>query len=205
MKKIVKLITVFLLTLAIGTGFVCANELSVQYQYTGKKLVVSGSYANENDSVSVYILHAEDNASDPSVVPVLMEITESDSRGDFAISIGLPQTLPSGRYKINVASGTKYWESSVFEHINLSKLNIELQDHSVSVTFPYQDDNLFMVVGIYNSQGLLVGIDTDDSEDGSFAMSVSSSDGVIYRVFLWNRTTMRPYCTELSGNIIFAS
>lgn len=205
MKKIVKLIVGLLLILALGTCFVCANELSADYTYTGKKLIVSGSYANENDFVSIYVLHATDNAQDEAVIPVIMEMTESDSMGNFSISIQLPETLPSGSYKINVASGTKYWESTVFEHINLSKLNIEFQDDSVSVTFPYQDDDLFMVVGIYNNEGILVGIDTDDSEDDSFKMSVSASDGAIYRVFLWNRTTMRPYCTELSGNIIFAT
>ncbi len=201
MRRLFQFQAILLLFIILMTVCVQATGMNVAYQYTGDKLTVSGSCAEANGFVSVYVLRADDSLS-PSVDPMIMEMTETDDYGNFFITIQLAEILPSGTYKLNVSNESDSWESDLFEHINLGNLNVEIQNNVVDVMMPYQNNKeILMFVGIYNQAGKLIRLDNDDNEDNYFTISVSAENGMTYRIFLWDQETLQPYSRVVSGNI----
>ena len=183
---------------------VFALELSVSYTYTGEKLIISGYNAKINNMVSVYLLEATANANDvsDSAKPVIMEVAETDNSGNFSVRINLPENLPTGRYKINIASGSDIWESNVFYCINLSKLNITTQSGSIQASLPdIDDEDMVMFVAIYDEARRLVRVLSDSNEDKNLSVSIPVEGGNTYVMYLWNDKNLQPYYDAQSGNI----
>ena len=182
-----------------------AAALTADLDYTGSRIVLSGSGAKANQVLSVYVLGASVSAGQVSQAsqPALMEAVYSDNAGNFSLNLLLPESFASGLYKVNVSDGASTWESGIFSHMDVSELSVSTTGGVVSATMPYsKDTKTVMLIGIYDAQGRLVKGLSDTSSDGTLRVSVPSTGGSTYRIYLWNgMDTLQPSCGDLSGNI----
>ena len=205
MKKVFIFFMACALLLVQLAPVVGAAALTADVDYTGSKLVLSGSGAKTNQVLSVYVLGASVNAGQVSQAsqPALMEATYSDNAGNFSMNVLLPESFASGLYKVNVSDGASSWESGIFSHMDVSAMTVSTTGGTVSATMPYsKDTKTIMLIGIYDAQGCLVKGLSDSSSDGTLSVSVPSAGGSTYRIYLWNGIdTLQPSCGDLSGNI----
>lgn len=124
MKKILSVFVVAVFILTTTISYAGAAEWSASCSIVNDTMTVTGTGANANSLVSVFVLDEAMNIDEVNGnnLPAMIEATLADSDGNFTLSVILSSGLRTGRYKIYVTNNANTWQSGAFVYVNPGEL-----------------------------------------------------------------------------------